>query len=67
MSIDDKFITDPEELLCAWSSYFNQQCHSQLAVNESLKTTHQKFKDIEAGSFWEPNEVFDTSIVLWKR
>ena len=29
------FVTDPEELLCVWSSYFNQQCHSQLAVNES--------------------------------
>jgi len=67
VSIDDKFVTDPEELLCAWSSYFNQQCHSQLAVNESLKTTHQKLQDIEAGSFWEPSEVFDTFIALWKR
>jgi len=58
-----RFVTDPEELPCARSSYFNQQCHSQLAVNESLKTTHQKLQDI----VWELNEVFDTSIVLWKR
>ena len=59
---DSSLITDSEKLLCTRASHFKQQSCSQFSANDSLKDLQHKIQEFESGSFWECEDILNTSI-----